>query len=270
MNRLASGSPSELPCVWVLAGVLNHRPCDRGYECEECELYQALRGQVSGTELPDLLPLRGHGATDSRPSEGTDPTEEAVSAYLVHLTEDCSLHLDRPYTPGHFWIQETASQDLLIGLDCQNLRILSPVEDLILPRPGVWLKRGETMGWILRGHLAVPLRTPVSGEVMEINHSLLDELKKWGFPRTHARWLIRLHPHECVDQIPGLLRGEAMLLWYQGKLGLLREYIQEAMSPGSEAGRTLNDGGAPNRNLEEVLGAGAFQELVNHLFRELG
>jgi glycine cleavage system H protein len=195
--------------------------------------------------------------------------DQAVSSYLAQLTGGCNLHLDRPYTPGHFWIQEDDGE-VMVGLDCQTLRILYPLDDFTLPRPGVWLKRGEALGWLQRGHLILPLIAPISGEVLEVNDTLVDEIKRHGFPKTAPPWLLRLAPREPLNEVPDLLRGESMLHWYEGKLALLRNFLQAAVSLEPEVeeavGLTLNDGGEPNLNLEKVLGPSLFQQLLDRLF----
>lgn len=272
MSRLNRESPQELPCVWVHAGVLSYRPCHRNFECESCELFHALSGphqdrKEAGvarqdTQVPGRLQEAGEGRIDPE-------IEEAVTAYLTQLTEGCDLHLDLPYSPGHFWLKEAEEGEVLIGLDCQTLRILFPVEDFTLPKPGVWLKRGEAMGWVQRGHRVIPLLSPISGEVREVNHELVREILERGFPWSQARWLIRVTPHEPLADIPDLLRGQTMLGWYQRKLNLVREYLLDAMDPGTPMGQTLNDGGALNRNLEEVLGSYPFQELLDRMFLTL-
>ena len=48
MSAAPDRTHAELPCVWVSAGVLSYRPCDREYECEGCPLYLALRGGGAG------------------------------------------------------------------------------------------------------------------------------------------------------------------------------------------------------------------------------
>jgi glycine cleavage system H lipoate-binding protein len=257
MKEPPSGSFQENPCVWVMAGVLSYRrPCHRNYECEGCELNQALQGLAMGEE---------GGSERSHPPQ----MDEVVSAYIVQLTEGCDLHLDRPYSRGHFWIKEESQDEVLLGFDCQTIRIIFPLDDLLLPKPGTWLRRGEPMGWIQRGHMTLPLHAPMSGEVLEVNEGLVQELKEDGFPRSRIRWLIRLKPHEPVGDVPGLLRGESMLSWYQKKLGLVRSYLKVAADPGVDAGRTMNDGGELNRNLEQVLGSDHFQELMDRLFQDL-
>lgn len=269
LNRKDLQAP---PCVWVQAGVLSYRPCHRDFDCESCELFHALRGPVEDREAPGETRPFGTAGEDHRRAKTErvfSDVEGEASALLTQLTEGCDLHLDLPYSPGHFWIKEVAGGEVLLGFDCQTLRILFPVEGFILPGPGVWLKRGEAMGWIQRGHLALPLPAPISGEVLEVNHALVAEIEERGFPASQARWLIRLKPHEPMADIPELFRGQSMLNWYQRKLHLVREYLLNAVNAGVPTGETLNDGGELNRNLEEVLGADSFRELLDRLFQDL-
>lgn len=269
MARLDRQSPQDLTCVWVHAGVLSYRPCHRNFECEACGLYRALRGPGPGMEELERddpfgsWELESGGATPN--AEG--PTERTASTYLGQLTEGCDLHLDLPYSPGHFWLQEEEGDRMLLGFDCQTLRLLYPVEKLRLPDPGVWVKRGEPMGWVIRGDLVIPLPTPLSGEVLDVNHPLVGEIEQWGFPRSTQQWLVRLRPHEALADVPDLLRGESMLSWYQKKLRLVHSALLKAVDSCVATGETMNDGGALNRNLEEVLGPDAFRELVGRLFK---
>lgn len=267
MIRLAEGRDEELPCVWVLAGVLNHRPCHRHYECEGCELYRALQGRENEEGTPRLERPLLDPSSAQEAARPTEPASPAVSAYLADLTRGCTLHLDRPYTEGNLWIDATDPDALVVGLDCQALRVLYPLEDIVLPRTGVWLERGEAMGWLLRGHLALPLRAPISGEVLEVNESLAPTLRGEGGAEGSDPWLLRLQPHEELEAVQGLLRGEGMLGWYRDRLAILREHLRIATAHGAEAGPTLNDGGTVNRNLEEVLGPRSFRSLVDRLFR---
>jgi len=270
MNMPGAGIPEELPCVWVLAGVLCHRICDRGYECEGCELHQALRGKGFEDGADVDLRMKVAGKEWVRSASGEELREDLVSTYLDKLTEGCALHLDRAYSTAHFWIQERSEDEALLGFDCQMVRVLFPVTDFLLPRPGIWLKKGEAMGWLQRGHLILPLISPVAGEVLEVNQPLVEELKRYGFPRKESRWFIRISLHERLEETPGLLRGEAMLHWQEEKLALLADYLRKALTMGPDGdhqvGTTLNDGGEANINLEEVLGSGPFQELLDRLF----
>lgn len=58
MNQLnqVSTSTSHLPsirCVWMDAGVVNYKLCDRGYDCERCPLDLALHRRPSERSAPE-------------------------------------------------------------------------------------------------------------------------------------------------------------------------------------------------------------------------
>ena len=112
MSRPLRNDPQERPCVWVMAGVLNYRrPCHRNHECEECELYQALQGSGLGEEAGVGKPSPRARESGARDRVGEGVLDEMVSAYIVQLTEGCDLHLDRPYSSGHFWIKEEGPEE---------------------------------------------------------------------------------------------------------------------------------------------------------------
>ncbi|UCF20625.1 MAG: hypothetical protein JSU87_04220 [Gemmatimonadota bacterium] len=256
----------ELPCIWTLAGVLQYRLCDRGYACEDCELFHALRGRrsLSGMDSEDLGKPSG-----ARPGPDLERAgEDLVGAYLSRLTAGCELHLDRPYCHSHFWLQQIDGDRVRLGLDGHLLRVLYPIDDITLPHVGVLLKRGEPCGWITRGRLAIPLEAPLSGEVDAVNQTYVDEVRRHGGPNGGEEWLLRLEAYEDIETAPGLYRGEDALLWHLRTLKLLKRYLREALatSQDSEVGLTLTDGGAANINVEQVLGREAFETLVGEMF----
>jgi len=248
----------DAQCIWVAAGVLSYRICDRNFECETCELYHALRGD-SAAVLPDLASAKeGHEAADT----------DIAGAYVRRLTAGCALQFDRTYSRGHFWMEEAPAGELLVGLGEHVVRVLYPVDDVVMPRPGVRLKRGEPCGWITRGRVSVPLTMPVSGEVRAVNKDAADALRCGGH-RRDAEWLFRMAPLEDLESVPGCYRGEEAVAWYLGTMQLLRRHLAEALAPvgvGAGVGPTMADGGVVDVNLETVLGRERFERLVDELF----
>jgi glycine cleavage system H lipoate-binding protein len=246
----------ELPCVWVGAGVLSYRPCDRDFECEACPLYLALRGgEAGGAAVGGVAPAARTGGDD------------AVGRYLAALGSGCPLHLDRPCSPDGLWIEGGPAGELRLGLDEFTSRLLQPVDDVMLPRVGVWLRRGAPCAWISRGRLAISLRCPVAGEVMEI-HPCPAIGPPGSGESTGERWWLCLDPHEAVATAE-VYRNEALLAWYLGRVRAVREQLEAVMagSLGRAAGRSLAaDGGRPEPDLEAVLGRERFEALVAALF----
>jgi glycine cleavage system H lipoate-binding protein len=244
----------DLPCVWVTAGVLSYRPCDRRFECEGCPLYLALRGGEAG-------PVAA-GPVSPGVSAGGD---DAVGRYLAALGSGCPLHLDRPCSADGLWMERGHAGDLRFGLDDFTLRLLQPVDGVVLPRAGAWLGHGAPCAWINRGRLAIVVRCPVAGEVVEVHpHPAIDSP---GSGESAAeRWWFRLDPHEPVAAAE-VYRNESLLAWYLGRVRTVREHLEAVMTePTALAGKALADGGLPERNLEAVLGRERFEALVGALF----
>jgi len=266
MLSAPTGPTPERPCIWVAAGVLSYRLCDRDYDCEHCELHRALGGE---SDLPVLgvgIPL---GDSDRLP-HGQDPVEEQVATYMGSLLSGCTLHLDRYHTADHFWLEPCEDGDILAGLDPQVWRVVRPIDHITTPQLGVWMKRGDPCGWVTRGRLSVSLRAPISGEVTAVNQAHGGEGASPPDPTLQGDgWLLRIHPHESMTAVPGLLRGEDALQWHLQTIRLIKHYLRGAMvaDPTRELGQTLADGGAVQLDLAQVLGADRFEALVQDLFQ---
>lgn len=264
MKESAHTEQSELPCIWVLAGVLSYGLCDRYYDCENCELYRVLRGRGIAS---------ARTAPEARAAESTDSAapaiERRVSSYIWRLTAGCELYLDRPYCACHFWLRRSASDQVELGLDGHLLRTLYPIKSITLPQAGVLMKRDDPCGWITRGRVAIPLTAPITGVVTAVNEAYLERIRSRGGINGGDDWLLALKAHEDLDTVGGLYRGEQTLTWYLRKIQLLKRYLRETLVSGNDEalGITLSDGGERNPDLEQVLGRERFEALVDELFR---
>ena len=119
-------SPDSVrPCLWMSAGLLTYRLCDRDFDCEGCPLDSALR-------RGDLLGNRDREALLT-PNRDADDFPE-----------------DRRYTTGHCWVQVIEGQDggkFRFGLDGSQRRSSddaagSPGIRPAAPSPGaIWYVR---------------------------------------------------------------------------------------------------------------------------------
>ena len=252
--------PSELPCVWMSAGVITYRLCDREYDCESCPLHLALRG--GGGPVTAAAPSPG--------GSGASPTgDDPVSRYLQALGAGCALNLDRAYGADGLWAVPEPSGNVRVGLDDYTLRLLEPVDGVTVPRLGVWLGHAAPCAWLNRGRLQIALRCPVAGEVVEINDRPSLAVESSAAESGGAgRWLFRVAPHESVAAAPGLYRNEALLSWYVSRVHAVREQLEQVCGTARAAGLgpVLNDGGMATSNLEIVLGRERFEALVGTLF----
>lgn len=254
----------QLPCIWALAGVLSYRPCDRNYECETCDLFHALRGRTAA-ERGERTEASPDAALRSRLSAAENAVENQVGAYLSSLVTGCRLYLDRFYSPNHFWLSVEEGNEVSLGLDGHILRILYPIDEIVAPRVGLCLRRGEPCGWITRRSKAIPIAIPISGELRAVNVRNIDAVKAQGRIEDPEDWLFRVEAHERWEDVDDLYRGEEILIWYLGKIRILKRYLLEAVAPKADLGVTLSDGGVIEQNLEEILGRERFDRLIDEI-----
>ena len=69
-----------LPCVWMSAGLIAYRLCDREFDCDGCPLDLALRGVSPTTQSDNRTAVPAHHAAE--------------------------FPEDRVYSTGHLWLQE--------------------------------------------------------------------------------------------------------------------------------------------------------------------
>lgn len=259
--------PGEPPCIWVLAGVLNYRLCDRSYECEGCELFHALAGggiHTGRSAEPGSRPGLD-AAHPGTPAGSVSWTEEQVTSHLYHVLGDCRLYLDRHYRPPHFWLLDEGEGEVRVGLASHVLRILSPIDEIVTPGVGLHLKRDQPCGWITRNGVAISLSMPISGVVCAVNDTsfALGEAR----PDSGDPWLFRVKSSESLSVVEDLLRGEEMLLWYLDSIRTLKRYLREAVSSPTDEmlGPVMADGGAREPYLEDVLGRPRFERLLEEI-----
>jgi len=254
------GGAQELPCVWSLAGVLEMRPCDRGYDCDSCELFHALSGH--------RIAQRKAGVRNPVVSERERALEADVGRIVSHVMSGCRLDLDRWYGRDGLWVAVGEEGTLDVGLVGCVWRVLEPVREIVPPRPGLSLARGETCGWLVRADRSIPLRLPLPGRILAVNERLVAHVRASGTVDGPEEWLFRLQTVRDPASDEDLLRGEEALVWHLRKLRALKGAVREALESGAvaEIGPVMADGGAPARNLEQVLGPDRFGALLDHLF----
>lgn len=266
-RRAATRNPDELPCIWVTAGVLSYRLCDRGYRCEDCELFHALAGPAA--QPPESEPISPRASRLGCPTAPSDEpeTEGQVTAYLSRLVAGCKLYLDRAYSPHHFWLAREPGDEIRLGLDEQFLRILYPIDEIVTPRVGLRLKRGEPCGWISRGVRAIPLAAPISAAVKAVNPHYVDAISACLAIDDSDAWLMRIEPLEPLESVSDLFRDEGIMIFYLQKIRVLKRYLEECvpLDRGQNLGLTLADGGAHEPNLEEVLGSERYEKLLDEI-----
>ena len=156
--------PNAAPCVWMSAGLVAYKLCDRQLDCEHCAFDAALRGTALHESVEGAPTPRG----------------------------DWSFPDDRHYSLHHLWIQRVDASHVRLGLDALASNLIGASEVVELPAVGTWL-RADAHAATFQNHGArTSVRTPLGGHVAAINESVRASPDLTARAPYDAGWLVEL------------------------------------------------------------------------------
>jgi glycine cleavage system H lipoate-binding protein len=174
-------------CVWMWAGLLTYRLCDRGYQCTGC---------------PVEVLFHPKGSLVEQPGQGVVNAPDRVQGSFAASP-------DRFHDSQHLWLRVLPEGRLQVGLDPMAARLLESADGLELPRVGGRLRRGEEAATLTVQGKAVRFSSPVTGDILRVHQIPTSRLRSMlTRPYTRA-WLL-------VMSVPRLERQLARYLFGRG------------------------------------------------------
>jgi len=226
---------SALPCVWMSAGLLSYRLCDRELDCENCALDAALRG------------------TDRQRS-----TAPVASGSHWEFPED------RHYHRGHLWAMDLGGGAVRCGLDAFAAELLEHAKSVVLPATGSHLQQGVLACWLGAESDLIPLCAPVSGTVAGGNVLVQSAPELLSDAPYGEGWLMDIDCRAAIHEREALLSASQMREQADRQLAEFRKRAESMINQGKrEVGPTLADGGQRLVDLRRIVGADRYRRLVS-------
>lgn len=208
-------------CIWMSAGVLSFRLCDREYDCEHCLVDVALR----------------EGATPMASSLAEEPNARKAIAEAASFRPSGHAF----YHPCHLWIRIGSGGTVRVGLDAIASILLKPVRDIRIPLPGTNLHRGHKAWTFIGDSGECELPSPVSGKLLSRNESLILHPEQVHESGRRETWLARIRPSRLCEDLETLSYGRRATEWLSRELEKIRGHLVNvhALSTGN-----LPDGGS--------------------------
>ena len=217
--------PSAAECVWMQAGVVGYKLCDREFDCEHCPFDLAIRDG-------------GHIAFD-RPQE-------------PRATHECP-----PLAERHVERQREH-----VRLDGQ--RLVGRIYSVALPTPGTQAQAGTTCWRISHRAGDTPLLAPVPGIVQQVNAKLAERPSLVNRDPYGEGWAFVLEPTKLEQSLKPLYYGERAAHWFAGEVKRSQSEAAALLQGSSpDVGTTMTDGGLAVSDLHLLLDADQFHQLIN-------
>jgi glycine cleavage system H protein len=232
------------PCVWMAAGLVNYKLCDREFDCARCPLDAALRGDGPAQARRTLLP------DDGRRNQG--------------------FPADRRYAPGHTWIASCVSDGeslVRIGLDGFAAILIPRPIRLSLEAGPRELERGDIICDIELPEGTLPVAAPIGGRLMRANPALAERPALIVESPYDEGWLVELSPADDANAIDLLDAAKVReqtdlhLRHFRRRIGL------QLLADSTPVGPCMADGGEPLTSLSEILGGRQYLRILREVLR---
>ena len=212
-----SGHPGLIPCLWMQAGVVVYKLCDRDYDCDHCPFDEAL-----------------HTRSNQQAFSRIRDKSESI------CVQGCRVEPNLFYHPEHTWARIEEGGMVRAGLDDFGQRILGRTYSVSLPAPGATVRPGLSASRLTHQSGVSAVGAPVTGNVREINSKLLQQPALMNHDPYGEGWLMLIEPVDLKDCLKRLMYGERVEPWLQHESERLCSLINQGAT-GQPA--TLNDGG---------------------------
>ena len=226
---------AERPCVWMTAGVVSYKLCDRDFDCEHCPLDLGLRG----TSFPSQIELP------------------------VRSSDELAFPDDRWYHPAHTWAMPLDRGRVRCGIDAFAASLFGRTTALVLPPSRTRVRQGQVGYWLSETDSLVPLLAPVSGRIVRRNASVRRRPLLVVETPYDRGWLLELDCRQWESERSALIDAAAMEERARDQTISIRRQLSEWAESGSRAvGITMGDGGERITEVRSLLGADRYRRMI--------
>ena len=171
---------------------------------------------------------------------------------------------------GHGWVKAGNEGVVTVGLDDFAQKLVGKVDFIDLPSVGSRLAQGEK-GWVLRaGAQAIPMLSPLDGEVVAVNEEAARSPEIVNGDPFEKGWLLKVRPARLAANRTNLLTGRLAQRWTEEALHELRHTMGGNLGPlYQDGGTTLpghQNGGAAVTGIARALYGEGWETKVKEHF----
>lgn len=223
----------ELSCVWVLAGVLSYKLCDREYQCEDCPL--------------DIEMRHLYGTASS------------------HLTPHESVDLKEFYHyPSHGWVRPLSGGRALVGIDQFLSVLVAGIDGVLLPRIGQKILHSGWLAKFVVEDEIVTLNAPIGGTVLNANFRVIVRPEILTTSAYSDGWLVEMKAPDVKAELVFSIPHDQVRTWLIGQTQRLDHKIGLAIGAENGLDVLAQDGLLRLDRLKSSLGTKGYARLIRN------
>ncbi len=146
--------------------------------------------------------------------------------------------------PGHSWANLNISGEMRFGIDELLTQALGGVDRVDLPEVGTSVERGKPAVTLWKHGRAMPVLSPVSGTVVDVNRNLKHSSMAVENDPYGAGWMAAVLPSNQRQAMRDLRVGVDAVRWLRRETQRFVDFVARQVTPGL-VGVVLADGAHP-------------------------
>jgi len=148
---------------------------------------------------------------------------------------------------GHSWLRPETASVGTVGLDDFAQKLVGKVAAVDLPAVGTKLEQGAKAWSLIVDSDAIPMLSPASGEVVEVNRDVARSPALLRDDPYGKGWLLRVRSPRMATETHNLLRGKVARAW-------MEETLERLHAVPHSVGPVMQDGGLIVDGVAQALG----------------
>lgn len=246
----------ELKCIWMTAGVVDYKLCDKNYSCDSCEYYNSVRKGIS--EI-----------TESKSNnEYIKPMNQNIEEKILDLLNNASFIDGLLYKENHTWVKVIDPYKVKVGLDSFAGRLLPKNKVIVLPVLGHIVYKEKPCAWVAIGDEIFTIKSPITGIVIEVNNKLITNSVLLNNSPYEEGWMFCVKPIKLKKDLGKLYSVNEIISVVKQDIDKIKRKVAEGFNMSNySVGTTMMDGGVNINDLSDILGQKKFSSILDCIFK---
>jgi glycine cleavage system H lipoate-binding protein len=264
---------SKKRCIWMDAGVIQFKLCDKDFDCLSCAFDQAMSASAN-----QYLAQQQLGRTPATKKAKTGPWQtkmhqrfgERRNCPLMksNLCHQCSfdelleeqfdffLAPEKPRVHevfgiqvptsnfmhhGHIWVALESADRVRLGLDDFSQKVLGPATKINLPSIGQRIRANEPFLTLGRQRKKAEVLAPLDGIIVAVNRKVGETPAVAHDDPYGEGWLCIVTPDKLREDLEEMVFGQCNIAWTESEIIKLMGMLQGAPSANLPTGGALID-----------------------------
>ncbi|MFV0268963.1 MAG: glycine cleavage system protein H [Draconibacterium sp.] len=174
------------------------------------------------------------------------------------------------FSRNHTWLYLEKSGQAKIGLDDFLQNVLGEITVQPLKSAGDVVQKGEVLALIEQEGKQLHVHSPLSGEIVGVNASVLERRGALPGEAFEEGWLFALVPANWQKETSGFLLGADAVRWFSDEINRLKDFlnVKLARQAGLEPLVVFQEGGELEVDPLAELDAGIWNEFQNEFLEQ--